>query len=130
MRGQLVAALLLTFSAWGCSEGQSLTPIAQKALWSLNGIAFTERSADGTDSRTCRVLVEGHDGDIRVSWLLPPGAEREPPTTSIPAITELAPVHTDGDVADLYRRITGKQHPTLKGELSARYKAFLEGKGR
>ena len=37
-------------------------------------------------------------------------------------------VSTDGDVADLYYRITGKEHPTLKGELSADYKAFLEGK--
>ena len=37
---------------------------------------------------------------------------------------------TDGDVADLYCRITGKEHPTLKGELSPKYKAFLEGKGR
>ena len=26
--------------------------------------------------------------------------------------------------------ITTKEHPTLKGELSAEYKAFLEGKGR
>ena len=35
-----------------------------------------------------------------------------------------------GDIADLYRRVTGKQHPTLKGDLSADYKAFLERKGR
>ena len=39
-------------------------------------------------------------------------------------------VSTDGDAADLYYRITGKKHPTLKGELSADYKAFLKGKGR
>ena len=36
-------------------------------------------------------------------------------------------VLTDGDAADLYRRITGKKHPMLKGELSEEYKAFLEG---
>ena len=35
---------------------------------------------------------------------------------------------SEGDVADLYRRVTGKEHPTLKGKLSADYKAFLEGK--
>ena len=40
------------------------------------------------------------------------------------------PVLTHGDGADVYRRITGKEHPTLKGELSEEYKAFLEGKGR
>ena len=39
-------------------------------------------------------------------------------------------VRSDGDVADLYRRITGKEHRTLKGEMSEEYKAFLEGKGR
>ena len=33
-----------------------------------------------------------------------------------------------GDVADLYRRVTGEAHPTLKGEMSEDYKAFLEGK--
>ena len=44
--------------------------------------------------------------------------------------TKWIPLETNGDAADLYRRITGKEHPTLKGELSADYKAFLEGKGR
>ena len=38
------------------------------------------------------------------------------------------PLRMDGDAADLYRRITGKKHPTLKGEMSAEYKAFLKGK--
>ncbi len=38
------------------------------------------------------------------------------------------PLLTDGDAADLYRRITGKEHPTLKGELSEDYKVFLERK--
>ena len=33
-------------------------------------------------------------------------------------------------LANLYYRITGKEHPTLKGELSEGYKAFLKGKGR
>ena len=33
-------------------------------------------------------------------------------------------------LADLYRRITGKEHPKLKGKLSEEYKAFLEGKER
>ena len=37
---------------------------------------------------------------------------------------------TEGDVADLCRRITGKEHPTLKGELSDDYKAFLRANGR
>ena len=36
------------------------------------------------------------------------------------------PVSSDGDVADLYRRVRGKEHPTLKGELSVGYRAFLE----
>ena len=40
------------------------------------------------------------------------------------------PARSTGDVADLYRRITGKEHPELKGELSEGYKAFVEGKGR
>ena len=38
------------------------------------------------------------------------------------------PLGCDGDAADLYRRITGKQHPALKGEMSKDYKAFLKGK--
>ncbi len=35
------------------------------------------------------------------------------------------PARSTGDVADLYRRITGKEHPELKGTLSAEYRAFL-----
>jgi hypothetical protein len=31
----------------------------------------------------------------------------------------------DGDVADLYYRITGKKHSALKGEMSEEYEAFL-----
>ena len=44
--------------------------------------------------------------------------------------TKWIPLETNGDAADLYRRITGKEYPTWKGELSAGYKAFLEAKGR
>ena len=40
------------------------------------------------------------------------------------------PMKKDGDVADFYRRVIGKEHPTFKGELSAEYKAFLEEKVR
>ena len=36
------------------------------------------------------------------------------------------PLETDGDVADLFRRVTGKKHPTLKGEMSDGYRAFLK----
>ena len=46
------------------------------------------------------------------------------------AVSLSVPLAADGDAADLYRTITGKQHPTLKGKLSAEYKAFLEKKGR
>lgn len=35
-------------------------------------------------------------------------------------------VRSNGDIADLYRRITGKEHPTLKGELNEGYTAFLK----
>ena len=35
------------------------------------------------------------------------------------------PVFSDGDAADLYRRITGKKNPALKGALSKQYVAFL-----
>lgn len=36
------------------------------------------------------------------------------------------PVRSDGDVADLYHRVMGKKHATLKGDLSDEYAAFLE----
>ena len=35
-------------------------------------------------------------------------------------------VAVPGEAADLYRRITGKEHATLKGEPSAGYKSFLK----
>ena len=53
-----------------------------------------------------------------------------PGSPHLPAAPFLVPLESSGDVADLYRRITGKEHPTLKGEMSADYKAFLEGKQR
>ena len=37
------------------------------------------------------------------------------------------PVVTDGDAADLYRRIEGRPHPQLTGEMSSRYFTFLHG---
>ena len=37
------------------------------------------------------------------------------------------PVATDGDAADLYRRIEGRPHPQLTGEMSSRYLTFLHG---
>ena len=40
----------------------------------------------------------------------------------------MIPVKTDGDVADLCRRITGEEHPMLRRELSGDYKAFLESR--
>ena len=35
------------------------------------------------------------------------------------------PLRNNGDVAPFYEIVTGKEHPTLKGELSSDYKAFL-----
>lgn len=49
---------------------------------------------------------------------LPPGVLNDPVEV---------PMAKDGDVADLYRRITRNEYPTLKGELSGQYEAFLEG---
>lgn len=40
------------------------------------------------------------------------------------------PLRTEGDVADLHRRIMGTEQPMLKDELSEEYKGLLEGKGR
>ena len=117
MRGQLVAALLLTFSAWGCS-GSGLSPTAKEALLSLDGTTFVLKT-----KKRLRVCVENRDGNIRVGlW---PGGRM--------AIAVPVPIQTDGDAAHFYRAVTGEQHPTLKGKLSETYredyKAFLEGKG-
>ena len=40
------------------------------------------------------------------------------------------PLRCEGDVAHLHGVVRGKKHPTLTGEMSEEYKAFLEGKGR
>ena len=78
------------------------------------------------------VVVTPFDVYPEPPWCM--GMDVEPPGYAILFTTstgsEWLVLSSDGDAADLYYRITGKQHPTLKGELSEDYKAFLEGKGR
>ncbi len=85
---------------------------AKEVLYTLRGSEFRDRAF-----RRGRLRVGCNSYDVYVR-----GVEDD----------ELlyVPLRTDGDAADFYRRVTGKKHPTLKGELSEQYKAFLEVRGR
>ncbi len=129
MRGQTIAAALaMSLALLGCTEEPSA------AVDPYHG-PYPSREAE----QALRALV-GHwfrdpfprRGETVFLDRYPPPDRRRPPLIWESGAKYLVqvPLRTDGDAADLYRRITGKEHPTLKGEMSADYKAFLKGKAR
>ncbi len=93
-----------------------VTPPDRYAVLSLlEGVEFEDRSGElGQGPRRITYLWPGRTG---TEYVLVHFSFQNPVVFA---------VSSDGDVADLYRRVRGKEHPTLKGELSEGYKAFLE----
>jgi len=106
---------------------------AQKALKGLRGVRFTD--TDGALGGgewvfdTFAVIpnpTTGHGpvaGVHRASFT-PPSPR---PASGIESPDYLnIPVASDGDAADLFRRVRGTAHPDLRGEMSEGYRRFLE----
>ena len=123
MAGKIIAAAVFGL-LFGCSEsGTGRPPPAQfgKEAWTvICSLEWRELQVDGSRFYVSN-LQEGSAWSKSPCWFLYELGRDSP---------RWCPVVVEGDVADLYRRITGKEHPTLKGEMSADYKAFLEGKGQ
>lgn len=109
----LVVCALLPMEASKAYPSSALTPSAKEALWSLNDTT----TFDWGGSMNRIVVEKGRDGSMFVTCY----PARAKHSYSLPVF-----ITTDGDVADLYRRVTGKEHPTLKGKLSEPYQEFLE----
>ena len=123
MAEKIIAAAVLGLLL-GCSESGTGRPLpAQfgKEAWTvIRSLEDCELQVGGSRFYVSN-LKEGHPWAKSSFWFVYELGTDSP---------RLFPVVTEGDVADLYRRVTGKEHPTLKGELSEEYKAFRGGKGR
>ncbi len=119
MVGKMITAAVFGL-LFGCSEsGTGRPPPAQfgKEAWTvICSLEWRELQLDGS-----RFFVSNQQAGS--AWTKSPCWTVDELGTDSP---RWFPVVVEGDVADLYRRITGKEHATLKGEMSEEYKAFLE----
>ena len=95
-------------------------PEGESILFPLVDREFEDKTGQlGEGPLRLGAVLYGNHPRTAHNWILfDPGAKDQ--------LDLMLPVTSKGDVADLYYRITGKKHPTLKGELSAAYKAFLK----
>lgn len=95
------------------------SPEARAVLGELKGRSFTDREGvfGGGEWTVGSFSVTHYPGE---TW-------RKGPHVSLThgATSRHLPMESDGDVADLYRRVTGEPHPTLDAEMSEAYKAAI-----
>ena len=120
-----LGAVILAASQFGCvttpEPDAQLSDEARAALRSLG--LETDIVEVEVDGWVWLILpVPGPSGTS--PWII--RVIRGVPSSLLDPNNRVGLILTDGDVADLYRRITGKVHPTLRGDLSNDYKAFLE----
>lgn len=102
-------------------RSQGVSAEGWRVLRDLDGVEF----GDGAEERW-EIRVEGDlDAGYRVVLKGPPRATGVG-TVARSWIEDPVPVRTDGDVADLYRRVHTRPHPSLRGELSERYRRWLD----